>query len=73
MLLMVAFQTIILTGLLYFKGFGLDHLFFPAILGIVLKLLSLLVLILFFSSFTSPMITMSDDIARDRQEHSDHR
>ena len=63
MLLMVAFQTIILVGLLYFKGFGIDHLFFPAILGIILKLLSLLVLILFFSSFTSPMIAMFLTIA----------
>ena len=63
MLLMVAFQTIILVGLLYFKGFGIDHLFFPAILGIVLTLLSLLVLILFFSSFTSPMIAMFLTIA----------
>lgn len=60
---MVAFQTALFYGLLSFQGFSLDTLFFPAILGIVLKLLALLAVILFFSSFTSPMIAMFLTIA----------
>lgn len=60
---MVGFQTLLLIGLLIFKGFVLDALLFPAVLGILLKLFSLLVLILFFSTFVSPMIAMFLTIA----------
>ncbi len=62
-LLMVGFQSIILIGMLLYQGLILDPLLFPAILGIVLKLFSLLGLILFFSSFTSPVIAMFLTIA----------
>lgn len=62
-LLMTTFQSIILVGMLMMKGFALDPLLFPAILGVLLKLLSLLGLILFFSSFVSPMIAMFLTIA----------
>ncbi len=60
---MVVFQSLILIGMLLTKGFALDPLLFPAILGITLKLFSLLGLILFFSSFVSPMIAMFLTIA----------
>lgn len=63
MIVMVAFQSALLIWLLAMKWFELDALLFPAILGIVLKLLSLLVLILFFSSFVSPTIAMFLTIA----------
>lgn len=55
---MVIFQTILLVGLLYFKGFALDVLLIPAVIGILLKLFALLGLILFFSAFVSPIIAM---------------
>ncbi|GAB0175227.1 MAG: ABC transporter permease subunit [Candidatus Altimarinota bacterium] len=60
---MVIFQSLLLIGLLFFKGFGIDSLMLPAIFGIILKLFSLLVLILFFSTFVSPMIAMFLTIA----------
>lgn len=60
---MVAFQSALLIGLLLWKGFAIDMLIFPAILGITLKLFALLGLILFFSTFTSPMISMFLTIA----------
>ncbi len=55
---MVAFQSLLLIGLLLLKWFELDPLIFSAIIGILLKLFSLLGIILFFSAFTSPMIAM---------------
>ncbi len=60
---MVIFQTVILIGLLLVKWFPLDPLLFSAVIGIALKLFSLLALILFFSAFTSPMIAMFLTIA----------
>jgi hypothetical protein len=60
---MVFFQSIIFLGLILSNGFSLDTLLFPAIIGITLKLFSLLGLILFFSTFTSPMIAMFLTIA----------
>jgi Cu-processing system permease protein len=62
-LAMVAFQSLLLAGLLVFKEFAIDPLMFPAIMGITLKLIALLVLILFFSTFVSPMIAMFLTIA----------
>lgn len=60
---MVVFQSVLLFVLIYFKGFSIDSLLFPAIIGIFLKLLALLVLILFFSTFVSPIIAMFLTIA----------
>lgn len=60
---MVTFQTMILIALLWIKWFSLDPLLFSAIIGILLKLFSLLGLILFFSAFTSPVISMFLTIA----------
>ncbi len=60
---MVVFQSLLLVGLLVFKDFPIDALLFPAILGILIKLFSLLVLILFFSTFVSPIIAMFLTIA----------
>ena len=62
-LTMVVFQSMILIALLLAKWFPLDPLLFSAVIGIVLKLFSLLALILFFSAFTSPMIAMFLTIA----------
>lgn len=62
-LAMVAFQALLLLGLLVFKGFAIDSLLLPSLIGIVLKLFSLLVLILFFSTFVSPTIAMFLTIA----------
>lgn len=58
MLFMVAFQSAILIGMLKMKDIAIDPLFALAILWIILKLFSLLAVILFFSSFVSPMIAM---------------
>ncbi len=58
MLFMVAFQSLILLGLLTLKDIAIDPLFFWAILGIILKLFSLLAVILFFTNLTSPLIAM---------------
>lgn len=55
---MLLFQTVVLLMLLKVKDFVIDPLIFPALLGILLKLFALLALILFFSTFTSPMIAM---------------
>lgn len=60
---MVGFQTFLLIGLLLFKWFVLDVLLFPAVVGILLKLFALLAIILFFSTFVSPMIAMFLTIA----------
>lgn len=60
---MITFQSLILIGLLTLKHFGIDPLFFWAILGILLKLFSLLAVILFFTNFTSPLIAMFLTIA----------
>jgi Cu-processing system permease protein len=62
-LAMVLFQSILLIGLLEYKNFGIDPLMFAALIGIILKLLALLVLILFFSTFVSPLIAMFLTIA----------
>lgn len=62
-LLMVALQSLLLIGILIFRHIAIDPLLSSAILGIILKLLSLLALILFFSSFTTPSIAMFLTIA----------
>ncbi len=67
---MVAFQSLILLGLLTLKHFAIDPLFFWAILGILLKLFSLLAVILFFTNFTSPLIAMFLTIATYMIGHS---
>lgn len=61
---------VILVSVLIFKGFTPDWMFFLAVLGIYLKLLSLLALILFFSTFVSPMIAMFMTIASYMIGHS---
>ena len=48
----------LLLGLLTLKDIAIDPLFFWAILGIILKLFSLLAVILFFTNLTSPLIAM---------------
>lgn len=68
--LMLAFQSAILIGILLFREFPLDSLLFPAIAGIFLKLLALLSVILFFSSFVSPLIAMFLTIATYMIGHS---
>lgn len=55
---MVAFQSLLLIGLILFQGFSIDSLLLPSILWIIIKLFALLVLILFFSTFVSPIIAM---------------
>ena len=70
MLLMVAFQTIVFVMMLMMKNIAIDPLMYYAILGIILKLFSLLALILFFSSFVSPMIAMFLTIASYMIGHS---
>lgn len=70
MLLMVMFQTIVLLGMLMIRDIALDPLMFYAILGVVLKLFSLLALILFFSTFVSPMVAMFMTIATYMIGHS---
>ncbi len=69
-LVMVAFQTAVLIGMLQMRDIALDPLLFMAIIGIILKLFSLLALILFFSTFVSPMIAMFLTIASYMIGHS---
>lgn len=57
-LLMLGFQTGVLLAIFFFRDIPLDYLFVPAVAGILLKLFSLLAVILFFSSFTSPLVAM---------------
>jgi ABC-type transport system involved in multi-copper enzyme maturation permease subunit len=56
--LVVVLEMLILLGVLMLKGFAPDALFFMAIVGIWLKLEALLALILFFSTWVSPMVAM---------------
>jgi ABC-type transport system involved in multi-copper enzyme maturation permease subunit len=56
--LVLALEMLILLGVLLLKGFAPDALFFMAIVGIWLKLEALLALILFFSTWVSPMVAM---------------
>lgn len=58
----ILLQTILLSGLLILKWAPLDGIFFLAILGIYLKLLILLAVTLFFSTFVSPMVAMFSTI-----------
>jgi ABC-type transport system involved in multi-copper enzyme maturation permease subunit len=51
-------ESSLLSFVLLFKGFSLDMYFFLAIIGIFLKGVSLLALILFFSTFTSPILSI---------------
>lgn len=51
-------ETLILLGVLMIQGFMPDMLFLYAILGIWVKLQALLALILFFSTWVSPMVAM---------------
>jgi ABC-type transport system involved in multi-copper enzyme maturation permease subunit len=51
-------ETILFSAILLFKGFAIDGIFFLSIVGIFLKCLSLLALILFFSTFTSPILSI---------------
>jgi hypothetical protein len=51
-------ETIILLLILSISGFAVDGIFFMAVFGIWLKLEALLALILFFSTWISPMIAM---------------
>ena len=54
----VFMEMIILLGVLLLKGFYPDMLFFMAIIGIWIKLEVMLALILFFSTWVSPMVAM---------------
>lgn len=56
--LVLLLEMMILLGVLLLKGFAPDVLFFLAIVGIWLKLEALLALILFFSTWVSPMVAM---------------
>ncbi len=58
LLLMMLFETIFVFGMLVFNGLSPDALFFYAIFGIFLKLLTILGLILFFSTFVSPTLAL---------------
>ena len=54
LLLVICIELVILIGILLTQGVVLDFVFFFSILGIFLKLLSLLALSLLFSTFVSP-------------------
>lgn len=51
-------EAILVVGMLSMSGFFPEPLFFMAIIGIYLKLLALLGLILFFSTFISPALAL---------------
>jgi ABC-type transport system involved in multi-copper enzyme maturation permease subunit len=58
LLLVFVIELTILVGILLSQGVGLDSIFFLAIVGIFLKLLSLLALSLLFSTIVSPGLAM---------------
>lgn len=55
---MIIFETIFVVSILSMSGFFPETLFFFAIVGIYLKLLTILALILFFSTCVSPTIAL---------------
>ena len=61
--LVVIIEILVLVWILLIQGIGMDSVFFLAIVGIFLKLLSLLALTLFFSTFVSPGLAMFMTIA----------
>ncbi|MBX9809559.1 ABC transporter permease [Candidatus Gracilibacteria bacterium] len=63
LLLVICIELVILTGILLSQGVVLDNIFFISIVGIFLKLLSLLSLSLFFSTIVSPGLAMFMTIA----------
>jgi ABC-type transport system involved in multi-copper enzyme maturation permease subunit len=63
LLLMIILETIFVVGILSMSGFFPEMLFFLAVVGIFLKLLSILALILFFSTCVSPTIALFMTIA----------
>lgn len=63
LLLVICIELVILIGILFTQGVVLDFVFFFSILGIFLKLLSLLALSLLFSTFVSPWLAMFMTIA----------
>lgn len=63
LLLVICIELLILIGILYTQGVSLDFVFFFSIVGIFLKLLSLLALSLLFSTFVSPWLAMFMTIA----------
>jgi len=67
---MVSFETLFVISILGFSGFFPEMLFFTAIAGIFLKLLAILSLILFFSTFVSPAIALFMTIASYMIGHS---
>jgi len=63
LLLVIVVELVILLGILYGQSISVDGIFFMAIIGIFLKLLSLLALTLLFSTFVSPGLAMFMTIA----------
>lgn len=63
LVLLTFLETLCILLLLWFFGFNISLLFFIAIVGILLKLLTLLALILFFSTFISPILALFMTIA----------
>ncbi|NRH20563.1 ABC transporter permease [Candidatus Gracilibacteria bacterium] len=61
--LVIVIELIILIGIMFMQGLQIDSIFFLAILGILLKLFSLLALSLFFSTIVSPGLAMFMTIA----------
>lgn len=61
-LLLVAIETIALTIVMLFKDLSLDPLIYVAILSIVFKLTMMIAVILFFSTFTAPLIALCTSV-----------
>lgn len=57
-LLLVLLQGLVLTGLVIYQGIALDSLMFVAIAAIAMKLLLVFAIILFFSTFSSPLLSI---------------
>ena len=56
--LLVILETLCILALLWFFGFAITSFFFLAVVGIFIKLLAILSLILFFSTFISPILAL---------------
>lgn len=58
MLLIVGIQGLVLLGIMAFQSLPLDPLIFIALISIAIKLLLVFAIILFFSTFSSPLLSI---------------
>ena len=63
MLLLVGIESIALMGIMFIKGMTISPLILLSLLTISIKLLILIGVIIFFATFTAPLIALSSSVA----------